>query len=203
MFDRLASMFDTVASQGHGSIVTVLSIGVVFGMLLQYSRVVKFEKIAGFAMLRDTIVPKMILLAVGLASIALYFMVEAGYAEYHVKPLNLGGILIGGVLFGAAMAVFGKCPGTGPVSIAEGRIDVLVGAVGGILGGLFFVVYYDFFKGLMGPDLGKMTLMQWFEGYETVVILVFGLFVTALAILIPLRDEPDEAEDALQDGNET
>jgi len=42
----------------------------------------------------------------------------------------LQGIIIGGIIFGVSMAIFGKCPETGPVSIAEGRIDVfLVGAI--------------------------------------------------------------------------
>ena len=55
------------------------------------------------------------------------------------------------------MAILGKCPGTGPVSIAEGRIDVLVGAIGGLMGGLVFTLYYDdIFKPLMGESSGKL-----------------------------------------------
>ncbi|OQX58443.1 MAG: hypothetical protein B5M52_05520, partial [Helicobacteraceae bacterium 4484_230] len=153
MFDRIMDMFTTVANGSNGSVWLVFMIGIVFGAIMQYTRVDKFEKIAGFAMLRDTVVPKMLFLAIGLASIGLYFMIEAGYAHYHIKPILLGGLIVGGILFGISMAIMGKCPGTGPVSIAEGRIDVLVGAIGGIFGGLVFTVYYDQFKALMGPDL--------------------------------------------------
>ncbi len=192
---RIAQMFENVIHQGHGSLVLVFLIGVIFGGIIQYTRVDKFEKIAGFAMLKDTIVPKMLFLTVGLASIGLYFMIQAGYAHYHVKPIMWGGLIIGGTLFGISMAIFGKCPGTGPVSIAEGRIDVLVGAIGGLLGGLVFTLYYDdIFKPLMGESAGKMTLPQLFPGDEHLVVLIFGVVVTLVAILIPKVEFYDEAD---------
>jgi uncharacterized membrane protein YedE/YeeE len=192
---RIVQMFENVIHQGHGSLALVFLIGVIFGGIIQYTRVDKFEKIAGFAMLKDTIVPKMLFLAVGLTSIALYFMIEAGWAHYHIKPIQLQGLVIGGTLFGISMAILGKCPGTGPVSIAEGRIDVMVGAIGGLLGGLVFTVYYDdFFKPLMGESLGKMTLAEFFPGHEHLVVLIFGLAVTAVAIAIPKREFFDEAD---------
>jgi uncharacterized membrane protein YedE/YeeE len=195
MFDRIMTMFDTVANGAHGSVALVFVIGILFGGIIQYARVDKFEKIAGFAMLRDTVVPKMLFLAVGLASIGLYFMIEAGYAHYHIKPILLGGLIIGGILFGVSMAIFGKCPGTGPISIAEGRIDVMVGAFGGLIGGLVFTVFYDpFFKKIMGPDLGSSTLTGIAGESGALVILVFGLALVAVSILIPLRQEFDEAD---------
>ena len=194
MFDRILNMFTTVSNESHGSLFVVFAIGLVFGVLIQYSRVDKFEKIAGFAMLRDTVVPKMLFLAIGLASIGLYFMVEMGYASYHPKPIILGGLIIGGTIFGVSMAILGKCPGTGPVSIAEGRIDVLVGAIGGIFGGLVFTVYYDFFKKIMGESLGKTTLITYFHGHENLVVLIFGIILVAVSIVIPLRQEFDEVD---------
>jgi len=195
MISRLESMFSTVISEPHGSLALVFLIGVIFGGIIQHTRVDKFEKIAGFAMLRDTIVPKMLFLTVGITSIGLYFMVEAGWAHFHIKPILLMGLIIGGTLFGASMAIFGKCPGTGPVSIAEGRIDVLVGAIGGLLGGLVFTLYYDdFFKPLMGESLGKLTLPNLFPGHEHIVVLLFGIVVTAISIAIPKMEFFDEAD---------
>jgi len=192
---RLAQMFENVIHQGHGSLALVFLIGIIFGGIVQYTRVDKFEKIAGFAMLKDTIVPKMLFLAVGLTSIGLYFMIKAGWAHYHVKPMIIQGLVIGGILFGIAMAILGKCPGTGPVSIAEGRIDVLIGAIGGLLGGLVFTLYYDdFFKPLMGESLGKLTLLDFFKGNEDMVVLIFGIVVTLIAIAIPKIELFDEVD---------
>ena len=195
LLDRVFGMVESVINQDHGSVALVFLIGVIFGGIIQYTRVDKFEKIAGFSMLKDTIIPKMLFLAVGLTSIALYFMIEAGGAHYHVKPIMLQGLIIGGILFGVSMAILGKCPGTGPVSIAEGRMDVLVGAIGGLLGGLVFTLYYDdFFKPLMGESLGKLTLLDFFKGNEELTVLIFGVVVTLIAILIPKVELFDEAD---------
>ena len=164
----------------------------VFGSIIQYTKVHKFEKIAGFSMLKDTVVPKMLFLAIGLASIGLYFMIQLGWASYHIKPIILGGLIIGGTIFGASMAIFGKCPGTGPVSVAEGRVDIMVGALGGIFGGLVFTLFYDKLKLLMGPDLGKLTLTGYFEDHQGLAVLIFGLLLVAISIAIPLLEETDE-----------
>jgi len=193
--DRVFTMVENVIHMEHGSVALVFLIGVIFGGIIQYTRVDKFEKIAGFAMLKDTIVPKMLFLTVGLTSIGLYFMIDAGGAHYHIKPIILQGLIIGGILFGISMAILGKCPGTGPVSIAEGRVDVLVGAIGGLLGGLVFTLYYDdFFKPLMGESLGKVILTDYFKGHEDMTAIIFGLIVIAIAILIPKLELFDEAD---------
>ena len=193
--DRLFGMIESVIAQEHGSVALVFLIGVIFGGIIQYTRVDKFEKIAGFSMLKDTIIPKMLFLAVGLTSVALYFMIEAGAAHYHVKPIMLQGLIIGGILFGISMAILGKCPGTGPISIAEGRMDVLIGAIGGLLGGLVFTLYYeDFFQPLMGESLGKGILPDLFKGNEELTVLIFGVSVTLIAILIPKLELFDEAD---------
>jgi uncharacterized membrane protein YedE/YeeE len=195
MLSRIVQMFENVIHQGHGSLALVFLIGVIFGGIIQFTRVDKFEKIAGFAMLKDTIVPKMLFLAVGLTSIGLYFMIEAGGAHYHIKPVMWQGLIIGGTLFGISMAILGKCPGTGPISIAEGRIDVLVGAIGGLLGGLVFTLYYeDFFKPLMGESAGKLILTEFFKGHEHTVVLVYGIVITLIAIAIPKIELYDEAD---------
>jgi len=187
-------MIHQATTQGHGSLFVIFFIGVFFGGIIQYARVDKFEKIAGFAMLEDTTVPKMLFLTVGLASIGFYFMQEYGYTHYHVKPILIGGLIIGGVIFGVSMAILGKCPGTGPISIAEGRIDVLVGAIGGVFGAAVFTIYYPFFKQLMGPDLGKMIIPDYFTGHEHLVVLIFGIAATAVSILIPNKEYLDSEE---------
>lgn len=193
--DRVFKMVENVIHMEHGSVALVFLIGVIFGGIIQYTRVDKFEKIAGFSMLKDTIVPKMLFLTIGLSSIGLYFMVDAGQAHYHIKPIIVQGLIIGGILFGASMAILGKCPGTGPVSIAEGRIDVLVGAIGGLLGGLVFTLYYDdFFKPLMGESLGKSILPDFFKGHGDITALIFGVIMILISIAIPKVELFDEAD---------
>ncbi|WP_297484145.1 YeeE/YedE thiosulfate transporter family protein [Sulfurimonas sp.] len=195
LFDRMMNMFTIVANEGHGSVAVVFLIGILFGGIIQYTRVDKFEKIAGFAMLKDTTVPKMLFLAIGIAAIGLFFEVKLGYASYHIKPMILSGLIVGGILFGASMAILGKCPGTGPISIAEGRIDVLVGAIGGILGAYVFTKYYDsFFEPLMGKSYGKETLLNTMGAHASWFVFVFGIALIIIAIKIPTMELLDEAD---------
>jgi len=187
--DRVSAMMTSVMSQDHGSLLMVFVLGIIFGGIIQFSRFDKFEKIAGFSMLKDTTVPKMLFLMIGISSVGLYFMVDAGLANYHVKPILLGGLLIGGILFGTSMAIMGKCPGTGPISIAEGRIDILVGVIGGVFGGLLFTVYYDdFFAPIIGSSIGKFQVTSFFEGYEDMGVLIFGAIFIIIAIVIPKKE---------------
>jgi len=45
---------------------------------------------------------------------------------------------------------------------------MLVGAIGGLLGGLVFTLYYDdIFKPLTGDSLGALTLLDIFKGMKT------------------------------------
>ena len=194
MVDRIISMFQTVSDEKHGSVILVFIIGIIFGLIIQYTKLHKFEKIAGFSMLKDTVVPKMLFLTIGLSSLGLFVMVQAGWATYHIKPITLGGLIVGGVLFGTSMAIFGKCPGTGPVSIAEGRIDVMVGAVGGILGGLVFTLYYDKLKIIMGQNLGKLNLTGYFNDHQGLTVLIFAVILIAISFIIPLKEETDGGE---------
>ena len=192
---RTEQMYSIVQNEGHGSVWLVFVIGIIFGGIIQYSRVDKFEKIAGFAMMKDTIVPKMLFFAIGLTSILLYVEIKMGWASYHVKPIMLQGLILGGVIFGIGMAIMGKCPGTGPISIAEGRIDVLVGAIGGIFGGYLFTKYYDsFFHPLMGESLGKTTLVDVTGNYAPEVVYLFGMLLIVIAFAIPKIELLDEAD---------
>lgn len=193
---RLFQMVQTVIDQGHGSVALVFLIGVIFGGIIQYARVDKFEKIAGFAMLKDTIVPKMLFLTIGLSSIAIYFMHESGVTNLHIKPIILSGLIIGGIMFGVGMAILGKCPGTGPISMAEGRIDVMVGAIGGLFGGLVFTLFYDdVFKPLQGENFGTTILTDLFKGNEELSVLIFGVVLVLIAVFLPKLEMEDEFED--------
>jgi uncharacterized membrane protein YedE/YeeE len=192
---RTEDMYNIVQFEGHGSFWLVFFIGIVFGAIIQYARVDKFEKIAGFAMGKDTIIPKMLFLAIGITSIFLYFEIKMGYASYHPKPMILSGLIIGGIIFGIGMAIMGKCPGTGPISIAEGRIDVMVGALGGIFGGYIFTKFYDsIFKPLMGENYGNTTLVDVSGDNATLYVFIFGIALILIAIFIPKMELFDEAD---------
>jgi len=66
--------------------------------------------------------------------------------------------------------------------------------LGALFGGLVFTLYYDKFKLIMGSNLGNTTLVDLTKGYETISVLIFGIALIAISIIIPLKQELDEAD---------
>ena len=195
MTERITHMFDVVAAQGHGSVWTVLFIGFCFGAIILYSRLDKFEKMAGFMIFEDTLAPRMAMMTVALSGVGFYALVQGGFAEYQVKPTLLGGLLVGALLFGIGLVILGKCPSAFFVSVSEGRIDALVGVIGGMVGGAVFTLTFPWIKEFMGPDLGAIRLSDVLGGYELAIVLLLSLTLFVVALLIPTVDYRDPADE--------
>lgn len=195
MIERVLNMFSTVANGTNGSIWLVLFIGFCFGAIILYSRLDKFEKMAGFMIFEDTLVPRMAMTTVALSSLGFYFLVESGYATYSVKPAITGGLIIGGMLFGTGLVILGKCPSAFFVSVSEGRVDALVGVVGGMIGGAVFTLAYPWIQSILGPDLGNIRLSDIFGGYDFVIVLVLSTVLLVTAYLLPTINYVDPADE--------
>ena len=85
--------------------IMILIFGFLFGATLQYASLNKYNTISGLAILENLAVAKAIALAIGIGSILLSIVIGLDYASYHIKPFIVGGIVIGGLLFGAGMAI--------------------------------------------------------------------------------------------------
>jgi len=150
--------------------------GLLFGGILQFARLNKFNTISGLALRKDFAVAKAVLIAIGVGAILITFEIVFGFATYHTKPFILGGIILGGIVFGSGMAILGYCPGTLPVSAGEGSVDAMIGIVGGLTGGLIYTLLLPSFHGILGPDLGNITLKSVFaENPVWFYIFVFSI----------------------------
>ena len=136
--------------------------GILFGFFLQKGRVAKFPVIVGQLLLREWTVVKVMLTAVAVGSVGVYALVSLGMAGLHVKPAVFAGVIFGGLLFGAGLAVFGYCPGTSVAASGEGSKDAMVGVAGMLFGALNYVWFYPALKQLLEawPDWGKITLPE-------------------------------------------
>lgn len=139
-------------------IVLILIFGALFGAVLQYASLNKYNVISGIARLDNLLVAKTIVLAIGVGALLITSEIALGLASYHVKPFLLGGILMGGLIFGAGMAILGYCPGTMAVSLGEGSWDALIGIIGGLFGGVVYTLLLPSMNGILGPNLGKISL---------------------------------------------
>ncbi len=136
--------------------------GVLFGILLQKGRVAKFRVIIGQFLLKDWTVAKVMLTAVAVGAAGVWAMFALGWVTLHLKPAAFGGVVIGGLLFGTGMALYGYCPGTGVAACGEGRRDAMVGVAGMLVGALVYVLAYPALQGLITGfgDWGKVTVAE-------------------------------------------
>ena len=143
-------------------------------MLLQKGRVAKFAVIVGQFLLKDWTVVKIMGTAVIVGSVGVFALVAAGQATLHIKPLLLGGVLLGGTLFGVGMTTLGYCPGTAVAACGEGRRDAMAGVLGMFAWSLGFVAAWPALQPVVKawgnegkvtiPDLTSTSPWLWIAG---------------------------------------
>lgn len=134
--------------------------GLAFGALLQRGRVSRHEVIKGQLLFRDGRVFKTMASAVVVGALGLRMLKRRGITAEDVKPMKVGGVTLGAVLFGAGLAVAGYCPGTSVAAVGEGRPDAVATVLGMFVGAGAFVSLYPHLVAIIdaGGDLGKRTL---------------------------------------------
>ena len=137
---------------------SILIVGFLFGVILQYANLNRYNVISGMATLENLTVAKAIAVAIGAGAIIIAMETGLGIAAYHIKPFILGGIALGGFIFGVGMAILEYCPGTLPVSLGEGSIDALFGIIGAMAGGFIYTILLPAIQVILGPDLGTVSL---------------------------------------------
>jgi uncharacterized membrane protein YedE/YeeE len=171
--------------------------GILFGILLQKGQVAKFQKIIGQFLLRDFTVVKIMATAIAVGTLGVYALVATGAAEFHVQTASLARVIVGGVLFGVGLAIFGLCPGTSVAACGEGRRDAMVGVLGMFVGAGIYVTAFPAVERLVKSmaDYGKVTLPEvtgtapwlWAGGLAVVI---------AIALAILERVHPKQVDSA-------
>lgn len=134
--------------------------GLIFGAALAFAGVNRYNTISGMAVMKDWAVLKVMGLAISIGAVLIMIAVEMGLAGFHVKPLLMGGVVWGGLLFGFGMAVLGYCPGTMAISAGQGSLDAVIGILGGLVGSLAFTVAQPLIQPLLGPNFGAESLFS-------------------------------------------
>ena len=160
---------------------TIFFLGFLFGAILQYAKLNRFDTISGLAILKNFAVIKAILVAIGVGAILISIEIGLGFASYHTKPLILGGIMMGGLIFGTGMAILGYCPGTLPISLGEGSLDALIGILGGLVAGLVYTILLPSIHGILGPDFGNISLKT-LTGENIILFFILVFIISAIFI---------------------
>ncbi|GAB4425578.1 MAG: hypothetical protein OHK0039_43300 [Bacteroidia bacterium] len=163
------------------TIALIIVLGFVFGATLQYARLNRFDTISGLAVLENFAVPKAIAAAIGIGAVLISIEIGLGLASYHTKPILAGGIVLGGLVFGSGMALLGYCPGTLSISLGQGSLDALWGLLGGLLGGWVYTLVLPRIQGLIGANLGTVSL---YSAVGSQPVLFYVLVVLAGAAFV-------------------
>jgi uncharacterized membrane protein YedE/YeeE len=136
--------------------------GIIFGFLLQKARVIRYDKQLGALRLIDMTIVKFMLSTVLVAMVGTYLLKDLGLVKLSIKPTILGGVILGGLIFGIGWGFLGYCPGTSAGALGEGRYDAIWGILGMLAGAALYAEAYPGMKKtvLTWGDLGKITFPQ-------------------------------------------
>lgn len=137
-------------------------IGCAFGAILFLGGASSYRRIMGTLLLKDMWIIKLMMTAIGVGTLGVYLLDLGGVANMSIKPAYLGGVAVGGLIFGIGWAVSGYCPGTCVVGAAEGKFDAIFTVIGGLVGALLFALAFPYLEAaLIEPlNFGKVTLQS-------------------------------------------
>ncbi len=164
------------------NILLAIILGLLFGFVLQKSGAANPQKIINMLRLKDFHLMKVILLSIGLSSLAMFGLLAIGIidaAHISVKASYFG-VIAGGAIFGLGWAIAGFCPGTGLVALGAGRKDALFFIFGSLLGAFIFTLMYGELKTtFLFNDLGGKLMLASTENVK-----YKALFSSAPAFII-------------------
>jgi len=160
------------------NVVAPLAIGFVFAWLLQRAGLSRYDRIANVFRFRDYAVLQFLLSALVTAAVGLRVLDSLGLVEDLPVPATLVvGNLVGGLVFGAGMALSGFCPGTVAAGAGEGRLDYLVpGMLGLLAGALVYGLAYDTLMPAIAKlgNYGPITLADVAHADASWVVVLFA-----------------------------
>jgi uncharacterized membrane protein YedE/YeeE len=156
-----------------------LTTGILFGFFLQKGRVLRYDKQLGALRFQDFTIVKFMLAHIVVAMVGIYLLYDLGLVKLSLKPTILGGVVIGGLIFGLGWGLLGYCPGTSLGALGEGRWDSLWGIAGMLVGAGLYAEAYPFLKTtvLTWGNFGKITIPQVLGVNHWLVIVPFVILV--------------------------
>jgi uncharacterized protein len=143
----------SLAVGSEGALAVAFGVGLGFGWCLERAGLGSATKLMGQFHLTDLAVFKVMFSAIVTAMLGLFWLSRAGVVDLsrvYVPETFVLPQLVGGLVFGAGMALAGLCPGTSCVAAATGRGDGMV-----VAGGFFAGVLVT---GLVLPAMARFYM---------------------------------------------
>ena len=162
------------------SLLVAFVLGLGFGFCLERAGFGSARKLAAQFYLYDMSVFKVMFTAIVTAMLGVTYLGWIGWLDLglvYLVPTHLGPQLVGGLVLGVGFVIGGYCPGTSVASLATGRIDAMVYALGIFAGTFVYAEVYPAIKGFVNADaMGQVTLPE-------VLGLPYGVVVFAVVAI--------------------
>jgi hypothetical protein len=183
---RLKDIFDPAtieAVKGPASLYGGFIVGLIWGIVMQKGRVCKYDVVSSLFRFQDFTIFRVGTWVIISGMLLIFIAKDLGLAELYVPKTVLLPQMLGGILFGAAVAIMGYCPGTAAVALGEGSLDAIPSIAGMIAGS---VIYAEFFHDrwqdtlLKIGDIGRVTFYDllwvnhWFIIVPVVIVFIMG-----------------------------
>ncbi len=177
-----------------GALIMGIITGILFGIVLHKVGAIRYSRVEGLLLLRDLKIMKFAFIAIATASIA-YGMADifglSDALNLHPRIMPYLGIahLIGGFMFGIAMASAGFCPGTCVARVGAGKFV----AIGGVIGLIAGIIIYSMIQptlveaGILGQK-EKLTLYGVLGVPYGVLALAWGTLFIVFAMVADWLD---------------
>ena len=156
--------------------------GILFGFFLQKGRVLRYDKQIGALLLQDMTIVKFMLSHIAVAMVGVYFLYDMGIVKLSLKPMIVGAVVLGGLIFGLGWGLLGYCPGTSLGALGEGRTDAVWGIAGMLVGAGIYAEAYPYLQKtvLTWGNYGKITIPQALGVNHWIVIIPFVILTVML-----------------------
>ena len=162
------------------SLLVAFALGIGFGFFLERAGFGSARKLAAQFYLYDMSVFKVMFTAIVTAMLGVTYLGWIGWldlGQVYLVPTFLRPQILGGLVLGVGFVVGGYCPGTSVASLATGRIDGLVYALGIFAGTFAYAEVYPAIKDFVNSNaMGQVTLPE-------VLDVPWGLVVFAVVII--------------------
>jgi hypothetical protein len=162
--DMTAPFFKFGYFNDEVSLVVAFIIGIGFGFFLERGGFGSARLLAAQFYFTDMRVFKVMFTAIVTAMIGVFYLSWIGWLDisliYYGNTYLLAQIF-GGLILGIGFVIGGYCPGTSAVSIATGRVDGIIYALGGFFGIFIFGEVYPMIDGFVnGNYMGLINIPQ-------------------------------------------
>lgn len=134
--------------------------GFLLGLFFQRAQILRFDCQVGAMRFRSMTLVKFLLSAALVGSVGLQLLADHGQIKLAPPALNLGGLIVGGILAGCGWAIAGFFPETALGAVGEGRWRTLMVVAGMLVGAALYEEALPLLKQtvLAWKVLGKLSI---------------------------------------------